>query len=273
MTKQIEIRFRRHPHSYKNRVGKKFDCPSLMGFDEIRRIRLPFEGEKIDFAKAIDFVKAEDYGLFFFYASPMCRTNITAQLLRKHALDIGETFREGCLDAILGAKNLSEEQLSILDGVEYCINALQNTAPVITAPAICPMERSPEYEKAMKSAVPSGKEDDLVAYSLNPYNVTAERTAETPAQLGQRNLDHILGLQRHFEQLPDGKTAYIENITHEPNLTAVMMKVLDMEHYDAVRFNGAAKTTEAIAVTMEQRPSGIVAVTFQYRDQSAQMTL
>jgi hypothetical protein len=46
-----------------------------------------------------------------------------------------------------------------------------------------------------------------------------------------------------------------------------------MERYDAAVFQGAANTTETIAVTMEQRPSGIVAVRMQYRNLEASLTL
>ncbi len=287
MTKRLEIQFRRHPHSYRSPEGKKFDGPSLQGLDEIRRIALPLDRtDSSGYPNEVNHQKAAqgEYALFAFYASPMYRTHISAELLREHAIHVGQQLLQlqyaleikrdlgSDCDGFDGVRTrITPQEEQAIVGYLACGQALTSCAPIITAPAIRPTTRSPEYEKAMKAACPSGKESDLVAYSLNPDNLTAG--TESPAELGQRNLDHILGLRSHFEQVPNGKIGYIENITHEPNLTAVMMRVLDMERYDAARFQGAANTTETIAVTMEQRSSGIVDVRMQYRNLEASLTL
>jgi hypothetical protein len=265
MTKRLEIQFRRHPHSYKSPEGKKFDGPSLQGLDEVRKINSNIRSHLID--------GGNEYWLCRFYASPTYRTSITAELMRENVVGLGRSSID-TYNSVTAQKEYRWFSDELKAKHELCFavgNVCIGTPEVIIAPAIRPTTRSPEYEKAMKAACPSGKESDLVAYSLNPDNLTAG--TESPAELGQRNLDHILGLRSHFEQIADKKTGYIENITHEPNLTAVMMRVLNMERYDAAVFQGAANTTETIAVTMEQRPSGIVAVRMQYRNLEASLTL
>lgn len=96
---------------------------------------------------------------------------------------------------------------------------------------------------------------------------------ETPRQYADRLAEHIESLTSHFKQIKDGKTKRIENISHEPGLTAIIMKILDKD-YDKDFFHGAARTAEAVHFRMEQREkSGVVEVKITYRDISHEYSL
>lgn len=131
--------------------------------------------------------------------------------------------------------------------------------------ALDPMRRSKAYSASLNSAVPAGGTDGIAEYCLNPDHHDGSPDTETPAQFGQRYLNHVLGLQQHFDEVNEGQTLCIENIGHEPGLTALVMKMLNMDRYDSNKFGGAAKTGEAVAMQMQQQPRGIITLTFRYR--------
>lgn len=131
--------------------------------------------------------------------------------------------------------------------------------------ALDPMRRSKAYRDAMVAAIPDGREDGNVEYLLDPDHYDGSPDTETPAQFGQRYLDHVLGLQRHFDEISEPGTLRIESIGHEPGLTALVMRLLNMDRYDPKVFGGAAKTGEAVDIRVDQQPSGVVTLAFQYR--------
>lgn len=169
-----------------------------------------------------------------FYTSTMYRTQIAAELMA---------------------------QAAGLSGVHTPVKALD------------PMKYSKRYGEAITAAAGS-IENDRVAYVLTPENRNpADTETETPAAYAERILFHLGGLTKHFDGIQDGQTMHIENITHEPGLTAVVMRLLNMERYDPAVFHGAAKTAEAVYFQMEQQPSGLVSAEMRYRNLSSRLTM
>lgn len=135
-------------------------------------------------------------------------------------------------------------------------------------PSLDTMRRSKEYEVALKAATKGQGEDAIVAYCMNPENlILDDHETETLEQLGERYLSHIHTLPKHFDTLEDRQEIRIENLAHEPGLTAVVMKLMNIRKYDEAQFRGAAKTAEPIHFTFEYSGKGnVIAAKMQYRD-------
>lgn len=136
-------------------------------------------------------------------------------------------------------------------------------------PELDTMRRSKAYKSAMELAAAGQGEEGIVAYCMNPDNrVLDDQETETPRAYGERLMSHINGLVRHFDHLDDAdrRGLRIENLTHEPGLTAVVMNILNMDRYDTGVFGGAAKTAEPVHFVLEQSGKGLVKVRMRYRD-------
>lgn len=135
-------------------------------------------------------------------------------------------------------------------------------------PALDTMKRSGSYTLIMETATAGQGEDGIVAYCMNPDNlILSDLETETPEQLGKRYLGHVHSLTGHFDSLENGGQMRIESLAHEPGLTAVVMDLMNIRKYDAVRFGGAAKTAEPVHFTFEYSGKGnVVQAKMQYRD-------
>ncbi len=139
---------------------------------------------------------------------------------------------------------------------------------ITIAPALDTMRRSKTYETALKVATKGQGEDAIVAYCMNPENIPKEdHETESPEQLGERYLGHIHTVPEHFESLEEGEQMRIENLAHEPGLTAVVMSLMNLRKYEEERFGGAAKTAEPVHFTFEYSGKGnVIQAKMQYRD-------
>ena len=168
-------------------------------------------------------------GTVVFYTSPRYRTQIAAQIMAQTA-------------------------------------GLEPTYTIV--PALDTMRRSKPYETALKATTKGQGEDGIVAYCMNPDNlIQGDDETETPEQLGERYIGHIHTLPNQFDVLEDGQQIRIESLAHEPGLTAVVMKLMNIRKYDEAMFKGAARTAEPIHFTFEYSGKGnVIAAKMQYRD-------